>query len=204
VGSTLGVSRLPVDNPDLSEGFPASGHLGSGSVSTQVGVTEGIDVPSLQSAAPPGSHRAIHYRSLSDALLFTLVISGPVMLWESLWRGQPMIDQPGDLWIAPTVIVTAAFFVGGAIAGRHRRRATGAIAQGIALAIPVSLVLIIADIGRRLFLNKSLPLPVAELWLYALVGTVVVASLGALFGRRLYLREKKRKRMRKRTSPARR
>ncbi len=52
----------------------------------------------------------------------------------------------------------------------------------------------IADVGRRLDLNKGLPLPVAELWLYALVGTDVIASLGALFGRRLYLREKKRKR----------
>lgn len=200
MGSTLGVSRLPVDNPDLSEGFPASGHLGSGSVSAQAGVTEGIDVPSLQSGAPPGGRHAIHYRSLSDAILFTLTISGPMMLWESMWRGQPMIDQPGDLWIVPAVIVTAAFFVGGAIAGRHRRRSTGAIAQGIALAIPVSFLLIIADIGRRLYLNKGLPLPVAELWLYALVGTVVVASLGALFGRRLYLRKKKRKR----NSPARR
>lgn len=200
MGSTLGVSRLPVDNPDLSEGFPASGHLGSGSVSAQAGITDGIDVPSLQSAAPPGRRHAIHYRSLSDAILFTLTISGPMMLWESMWRGQPMIDQPGDLWIVPAVIVTAAFFVGGAIAGRHRRRSTGAIAQGIALAVPVSFLLIIADIGRRLYLNKGLPLPVAELWLYALVGTVVVASLGALFGRRLYLRKKKRKR----NSPARR
>jgi uncharacterized membrane protein YbjE (DUF340 family) len=98
------------------------------------------------------------------------------MLWKSLWRGQPMIDQPGHLWVVPAVIVTAAFFVGGAI----------------------------ADVGRRLDLNKGLPLPVAELWLYALVGTVVIASLGALFGRRLYLREKKRKRERKRSSPARR
>jgi hypothetical protein len=191
---------LPVDNLDLSQGLSVSGHLGSGSVSTQVGVTEGIDVPSLQSAAPPGSHRAIHYRSLSDAMLFTLIISGPVMLWESMWRGQPMIDQPGHLWVVPAVIVTATFFVGGAIAGRHRRRVVGAITQGAALAIPVSVLLIIADIGRRLDLNKGLPLPVAELWLYALVGTVVIASLGALFGRRLYLREKKRKR----SSPARR
>jgi len=109
-------------------------------------------------------------------MLFTLIISGPVMFWESMWRGQPMVDQPGHLWVVPAVIVTATFFVGGAI----------------------------ADVGRRLDLNKGLPLPVAELWLYALVGTVVIASLGALFGRRLYLREKKRKRERKRSSPARR
>ena len=200
MNSTLGVSRLDGSNPDLREGLLASGHLEAVSVSTQVGVTEGIDVPSRQSAAPLGGHQSIHDRSPSNAMLFTLVISGPVMMWESMWRGQPMIDQPGHLWVVPAVIVIATFFVGGAIADRHRRRAIGAIAQGIALAIPVSLVLIIADIGRRLFLNKSLPLPVAELWLYSLVGTVVVASFGALFGRRMYLREKKR--MRKRDSPA--
>lgn len=169
-------------------------------MSAQADEGKGIDVPSRLGAVPPGGHQAIHYRSLSDALLFTLVISGPVMLWESLWRGQPMIDQPGHLWVVPAVSVTATFFVGGAIAGRHRRRVVGAITQGAALAIPVSVLLIIADIGRRLDLNKGLPLPVAELWLYALVGTVVIASLGALFGRRLYLREKKRKR----SSPARR
>ena len=85
-------------------------------MSAQADEGKGIDVPSRLGAVPPGGHQAIHYRSLSDALLFTLVISGPVMLWESLWRGQPMIDQPGHLWVVPAVIVTATFFVGGAIA----------------------------------------------------------------------------------------
>jgi hypothetical protein len=146
--------------------------------------------------SPPGGHQALHYRSLSDAYLFTLVISVPVLLWAEMWRGQPMIDQPGHLWLVPTVITVGVFFVGGAIAGRHRRRRTGALIQATALAVPVSLLLIIADIGRRLDLHRGFTLPVAGLWLYALVGTVVISSLGALYGRRKYLKKRARRKRR--------
>jgi len=147
--------------------------------------------------SPPGGRQALHYRALSDAYLFTLLISGPALLWEELWRGQPMIDQPGHLWVVPTIITVAAFFIGGTIAGRHRRRRTGALLQGVALALPVSLLLIIADVGRRLYLHRPFTLPVAGLWLYALLGTLVISAVGALYGRRRYL--KKRARRKKRT-----
>jgi hypothetical protein len=144
----------------------------------------------------PGAGQLLHYRALSDAFLFTLVVSVPTLLWEELWRGQPMIDQPGHLWLAPAVITVAAFFIGGYIAGRHRRRRTGALLQAAALAVPVSLLLIIADIGRRLDLHRGFTLPVAGLWLYALVGTVAISSLGALYGRRRYLKKRARKKKR--------
>lgn len=147
-------------------------------------------------SSAPGAGQMLHYRALSDAFLFTLVVSVPALLWEELWRGQPMIDQPGHLWLVPAVITVAAFFVGGYIAGRHRRRRRGALIQAVALAVPVSLLLIVADIGRRLDLHRGFTLPVAGLWLYALIGTVVISSLGALYGRRRYL--KKRARMKKR------
>jgi O-antigen/teichoic acid export membrane protein len=186
--STLEVSRLLATVPDPNDGLPTSGHLVAGSVSAQAG--EGITVPSLESATPPGGHRTIHYRSLSDALLVTLIFSVPVLLWEEMWHGQPMIDQPGHLWLVPTVITVAAFFIGGMTAGRHRRQRTGAIVQAIALAIPVSLLLIVADVGRRLDLHRGFTLPVAALWLYALVGTAVISSLGALYGRRRYVRKR--------------
>ena len=105
------------------------------------------------------------------------------MLWEEMWRGKPMIDQSGDLWVVPAVIAGLAYFTGGCIAGRHRRRPIGAIVQGVALTVPTSVVLIIADIGRRIVLSKGLSLPVAALWLAAIVATIVIASLSALFGR---------------------
>jgi hypothetical protein len=132
------------------------------------------------------SHQVIHWHSLSDAILFTLVIAGPTMLWEEVWRGQPMIDQQSNLWMVPAVIVTATYFAGGAIAGRHRRRPWGAMVQGMALAIPTSVILVIVDLARRLVLGKGLPLGVVGLWLAAIAGTVVIAVLGALFGRWLY------------------
>lgn len=134
----------------------------------------------------------IHWRSLSDAILFTLVIAGPALLWEEIWHGQPMIDQKGYLWVVPTIIVVATYFLGGAIAGRHRHRSVGALIQGIALAIPASLVLVIADLARRLILSKGIPIVIVGLWLAAIAGTVVIAVLGALFGRWLYARGQKR------------
>jgi multisubunit Na+/H+ antiporter MnhB subunit len=115
------------------------------------------------------------------------------MLWEEMWRGKPMIDQSGDLWLAPAAIAAAAYFIGGAIAGRHRRRPTGALIQGVALAVPTSIVLIIADFGRRLVLSKGLPLPVVGLWIAAIAATIVIASVGALFGRWAYVRSRKRR-----------
>jgi hypothetical protein len=167
------------------------------------GAEDGWDPASRKrDGPPPGGRQTLHYRSLSDAFLFTLAISVPALLWAEMWRGQPMIDQPGHLWLAPTAITVLAFFIGGFIAGRHRRRRTGALAQGIALAVPVSLLLIIADIGRRLDLHRGFTLPVAGLWLYALVGTIVISSLGSLYGRRKYQKKRARRRKRALARPA--
>jgi multisubunit Na+/H+ antiporter MnhB subunit len=97
-----------------------------------------------------------------------------------------MIDQKGNLWMVPAVIVTATYFAGGAIAGRHRRRPWGALVQGVVLAVSTSVILVIVDFVRRLVLGKGLPMGVVGLWVAAIAGTVVIAVLGALFGRRLY------------------
>ena len=115
------------------------------------------------------------------------------MLWEEMWRGKPMIDQSGDLWVVPTLIVGFTYFVGGSIAGRHRRRPSGAVVQGVALAVPTSIVLIIADLGRRIVLTKGLSLTVVGLWFAAIATTIVIASLGALFGRWVYIRSRRRR-----------
>jgi multisubunit Na+/H+ antiporter MnhB subunit len=125
--------------------------------------------------------------------LFTLVIAGPTLWWEEAWRGRPMIDQTGDLWVLPTVIVALAFFLGGAIAGRHRRRPAGALVQGVALALPTSVLLVVVDIARRSALHRGQSVGVAELWLAAIGGTVGIAALGALFGRWLYRLHEDRK-----------
>jgi hypothetical protein len=140
----------------------------------------------------PGVRQRIQFRPLSNALVFTFVIAGPTSLWESLWRGRPMIDQPGNLWIVPTVIVVLTFLVGGGIAGRLRQRPMGAVVQALALAVPVAVALILADLARRLIINIPLFIPVIELWIDALVSAIVLATVGALTGRWLHRRHRRR------------
>jgi hypothetical protein len=163
---------------------------------TQVAMRPGLEPETTDTIADrvesPADRQRIQFRPLSDALLFTFVLAGPTSLWESLWRGRPMIDQPGNLWIVPTVIVVLTFLVGGAIAGRLRQRPMGAVVQAVALAVPVAVVLILADLARRLIINIPLFFPVIELWIDALVSAIVLATLGALTGRWLHRRRQRR------------
>ena len=124
--------------------------------------------------------------------MFTLLIVGPTMVWEEIWRGRPMIDQGGNLWLVPAVVVTLAYFVGGAIAGRHRRRPGGALIQGVALALSTSSVLVTADLVRRIVIGNHQSAAVALLWLAAAAGTILIAVLGSLSGRWLYIRRRAR------------
>lgn len=181
-----GAGRLPVPNVDVELPAPIVEAFETSTEEIAPGTSE-------KDRLPPGGSQLVHWRSLSDAILFTLIVVGPTMLWEEMWRGQPMIDQSGDLWVAPAVIAGLAYFIGGSIAGRHRRRPSGAVVQGIALAVPTSIVLIIADVGRRIVLSKGLSLSVVGLWLGAIVATIVIATLGALFGRWAYIRSRRRR-----------
>lgn len=159
------------------------------------GSQSSLDLPSGDSTAaaddqvvlsPPSAICTIHLHSLGDAILFTLAVAVPTMTWAEAWRGRPMIDQKGDLWVIPTVIVIVAYFVGGAIAGRHRRRPSGAVAQGVALAVTTSVIMVVADLVRRVVVGKPQSAAVAGLWLVAIGGTVVIAATGAMAGRWLY------------------
>ena len=48
-------------------------------------------------------------------VIVTLALAAPTLVLEENWHGKPMIDQPGHLWIVPTIVVAAAFALGGAI-----------------------------------------------------------------------------------------
>ena len=141
---------------------------------------------------PPGRRRTVHWHSLGDAMVLTLLVAGPTMLWEEAGQGRPMIDQPGSLWLVPAAIVTVTYLVGGAIAGRHRRRPRGALIQGVALAVSTSSIFVIVDVVRRVMVGNHQSVAVAELWLAAMGATVVVAGLGALSGRWIYIRRRAR------------
>jgi lysylphosphatidylglycerol synthetase-like protein (DUF2156 family) len=125
----------------------------------------------------------LHWRSLSDGLIFALVIGGPCLL-----ATEGLHDRVGKVWVVPLVIAALGFLVAGAIAGRHRRRPGGAALQGIAVALPVAVLLVLTDLLYRLISGRPIDGHVAALLVGAIVGAVLLAIVGALCGRGLYLR----------------
>ena len=66
---------------------------------------------------PRASHLA-GWRRLVASVGVILVIGSPTLVLEEDWHGRPMLDQPGHLWLIPTLVVAAAFALGGVFAGR--------------------------------------------------------------------------------------
>lgn len=121
------------------------------------------------------------------SLVVVLVVSVPTMVWAE--AGVPMIDQPGNLWLVPVIIVVSAFVGGGAVVGSRQRGSAGAVAAGVALGALGAAVLIGADVLRRLHLSQGFSPGVARLWVTAAAGVALAGGLGALggylvFGRR--------------------
>ncbi len=114
-----------------------------------------------------------------------LAIAVPVLVVEENWHGQPMIDDPNQLWMVPAFIVGCAFLCGGALSGCRRSEARVRYAVGAA-AIVLS-ALILADLFRRVFVvHQGLPQrAVVGLWGLGVVAGLVFSMLGALLGRRL-------------------
>ena len=125
-----------------------------------------------------------HWHSLSDGFLVSLVIVGPSFLFEELWRGRPLIDQPGNLWIVFGAIMAIGFFAGGGVGGRHRRHAGGAFNQGLLIAALTLILIFVADVIRRLILHAPLTWEIMGLWCAAAAGGLLVSGLGALSARR--------------------
>ncbi len=130
----------------------------------------------------------LHRRSALLGTLIAVVISLPVSLWEEQWHGSGMISGGGMKWLVPAVYVGLALGIGGALAGRHRRRAEGALLQGAVVAVVTWAVLLLADLARRLGKGIGFPLHVVGLWVLVLVGATIICLAGALIGRAMYLR----------------
>ena len=149
---------------------------------------EGKDQPAMDTETSPtrvpekAQYR--HWRSLSDGFTVSLVIVGPAFLFEELWRGRPLIDQPGKLWIVPGIVMAIGFFTGGGIAGRHRRNAGGAFNQGLLVAGLTLALIFMADIIRRVILHAPLDLKIIGVWCACAAGGLLVSGLGALSARR--------------------
>jgi hypothetical protein len=131
-----------------------------------------------------GKSQFRHWHSLSNGFMVSLLIVGPSFLFEELWRGRPLIDQPGKLWIVPGVIMAIGFFVGGSIGGRHRRHAGGAFNQGLVIAGLTLALIFMADMIRRGILHAPLNLTIIGVWCACAAGGLLVSGLGGVSARR--------------------
>jgi hypothetical protein len=136
-----------------------------------------------------------HWQSLSDGFLVSLVVVGPTFLFEELWRGRPMIDQGGALWLIPALIMGIGFFAGGRVAGRNRRTHGGAFSLGVVVALMTLALIFLADMIRRAVLTQGLTWEVVEIWAACSFGALVVGGLGGINGRRGARLSKRRRQM---------
>jgi hypothetical protein len=136
-----------------------------------------------------------HWQSLGDGIIVSLVIVGPTFLFEELWRGRPLIDRGGFLWVLPAAIMGIGFLIGGIIAGRHRRQRKGSFNQGVLAAAVTLFLIFIADMIRRAVLGEAVTIPVLGIWCAWAAGALIVGGLGGLNGRHRTLQARKRRQM---------
>jgi hypothetical protein len=176
-------SRLEVDPPIEGEpGQLVDTDLRAG---TAIGVGD-IEVGSFPSPSTfPGRPPRLHWRSLSDGVLVSFLIAG-----TTLFAGFVLHDQHERVWVVMLPIAAVGFLLGGAIAGRHRRTSRGAVSQGVACGLLTTTVIVMADAIRRAVLGHPVSYRTPDLWLGIEVGSVIVAVVGALIGRRLFIRSR--------------
>ena|ERR1700728_725792 len=111
-------------------------------------------------------------------LVLTLAVAAPTLAIEESWHGRPMIDQPGDLWVLPTLVVAAAFALGGAIGARRAAQLWKALLQGLTSGALAAGMLLVADVVRRAMHHRAMSEGVLRLWIEAALLSIVIASLG--------------------------
>jgi hypothetical protein len=111
-------------------------------------------------------------------VVLTLAVATPTLVLEENWHGKPMIDQPGHLWILPTIVVAAAFALGGAIGARRNAQLWQALFHGLVVGALAAGALLAADIVRRAMVHRTLSAGVLRLWVEAALLSMVIASLG--------------------------
>jgi hypothetical protein len=117
-------------------------------------------------------------------VILTLAVAAPTLIIEENWHGKPMIDQPGQLWVIPTLVVAIAFAAGGAIGARRITELWESLFHGLMVGTAASVVLLAADV-RRATVHRPLSEGVTRLWVESALLSIVLASLGGAFS---YLR----------------
>lgn len=143
-------------------------------------------------ARPPGRSPLFHGRSLSNGLVIALAVSGPAVLVEASWRGTPFYRTAQGQ--ATLLAVAVAFAAGGFVAGRHRRRVSGALNQAWGMSALAVACLVVAAVFRLAVLRIGMPHPrTVGLDAAGAVGVTVAACLGSLAGRAQYLRSRQKR-----------
>ncbi len=150
-----------------------------------------MPAPAPDQPVVASSRLTLHWRSLSDGLILALVVGGPCLL-----AAEGLHDRAGRIWLLPVAIAGVGFLLAGGVAGRHRRRPVGALVQGVAVAVPVAVLLFLIDLLYRVIGRRPITGHVLGTLLATVVGAVVASAIGALFGRWFYL-----SRLRQRRSP---
>jgi hypothetical protein len=120
--------------------------------------------------------------TMLQGLVVTLVVTAPTLVIEENWHGRPMIDQPGHLWLLPTLVVAAGFALGGAVCARRTTELWRALFLGIIVGTVAAGALVVADVIRRAMHHQVLKAGVPRLWIEAALLSIVLASLGGAMG----------------------
>jgi H+/Cl- antiporter ClcA len=147
-----------------------------------------MDAEQLASENRASGHPTrIRWRSLSDGLIVSFLITGPSLMAALIVR-----DQRDSVWRLLLIVAALGLFIGGAIGGRDRRTRAGALWQGAVVGALTSTVILVANVVRILVLAKGISVHTFGLWVGIEVGSVLVASCGAAYGRYRYRRRERR------------
>jgi hypothetical protein len=142
----------------------------------------------VPSTSAPGGSPRLRWSSLSDGLIIGFLLSGTTVFAALILRA-----QHEHAWKDLLLVAAVGFVVSGAVAGRHRRSRKGAMTQGCAVGFLLATAAILAAALRYLALGTSVSSNTWKVWVGIEVAAVIVSTLGALLGRRMYLRSRRRK-----------
>jgi hypothetical protein len=120
----------------------------------------------------------VRWSAMLQGLVLLLAVAAPTLILEENWHGRPMIDEPGHLWVLPTLVVVAAFAAGGAVGARRAGQLWKALLQGLILGTLGAGTLLAADLIRRAMVHRALSGDLTLLWVESALLSVVIASLG--------------------------
>jgi hypothetical protein len=136
--------------------------------------------PSQHTATPqPERRRGVDWSSLFVGVLVAMVVSVPALVWAESGP-VPMIDRGSDGWWFPAALVVASMVVGGACAARRQGGPLVGALYGASLGLVSAGAFVVADLLRRLMVDKALSTGVELLWVNGILAVVGAGLVGGL------------------------